>query len=214
MRRVTVSLRSVVETSIMIAAFAFASPDVNSLRVGLALATTGLALRIWTAGYGYNHGRRLRPIGARRFIRHPYFAGSALMVFGLVVAARQSGLAIAAVPLLTFIYWNAAKLEEIQNYDSEQHQYLHQVPAFLPSFYKVMSPPQDVKFSWREAFLRSGYREAQATAALIIVYFFFKYWADNSLLRYSIAALLAVGATLRLVLSTNRPFMVWKGVRR
>ena len=191
MRRVIQVPRFLIEGAMVVAALVFADPTALSIRIGLSLAVAGLGLRLWTAGFGYSARQRLIAVGPKRLIRHPYFAGSSLMIFGIVLAAGQSIVGLIAIPLLTWTYGLSAVREERR---SQTHRL--EVPGFLPELAwanKSSSPVQS--FSWREALLRGRYREIQALFGLILVWLYLTYQKQYSWLAYGAV----VGAGILLI---------------
>src|SRR5262249_2004204 len=95
--------RGLVGFLLVAAAFATADPTVASVAVGAVISLAGELLRIVTAGFGYKAGEHsLR--GPYRFVRHPYFLGSALLHLGLCVAGRNPFVTGGALVALTLLY--------------------------------------------------------------------------------------------------------------
>ena len=67
-------------------ALILARPAWGPWRAGLAIALVGESMRIWAAGY-LEKGSEVTRSGPYRFVRHPLYAGSVLIAFGVVIAA-------------------------------------------------------------------------------------------------------------------------------
>lgn len=126
--------RSLVGFLIVVAAFAAADPTLPSLFAGAVLSLTGELLRIVTAGFGYKAGEHsLR--GPYRFVRHPYFLGSALLFLGFCVAGRNPWVTGSALVALTLLYAFEIEADERKvrsRLGPAFLDYRSKVPAFLP----------------------------------------------------------------------------------
>jgi protein-S-isoprenylcysteine O-methyltransferase Ste14 len=69
-------------------ALALVRPSWRSWEIGLVLAALGELLRVWAAGH-IEKGREITRSGPYRFVRHPLYAGSALIGVGFALAARH-----------------------------------------------------------------------------------------------------------------------------
>jgi protein-S-isoprenylcysteine O-methyltransferase Ste14 len=67
---------------------AIARPSPRSLLIGGLIAAVGELVRIWAAGH-LHKGQEITQSGPYRFTRHPLYAGSAIMAFGVAVAAHN-----------------------------------------------------------------------------------------------------------------------------
>ena len=68
-------------------------PTWESWRLGLGVAAVGELLRVWAAGH-VEKGREVTRSGPYRLMRHPLYAGSSMLAFGVVIAARSVVLAL------------------------------------------------------------------------------------------------------------------------
>jgi hypothetical protein len=93
------------------AAAALADPTLQSWGAGLSVAVIGEALRVWAAGH-LEKGREVTRSGPYRFMRHPLYAGSAVLALGVVVASRSSLVAIIATVYMTATITAAIRTEE------------------------------------------------------------------------------------------------------
>jgi hypothetical protein len=89
----------------------FARPDPGLLMAGLPIAVAGETLRVWAAGH-LEKSREVTQSGPYRFMRHPLYAGSALMGIGLSVAAASLFVAVLTGLYLFTTIRAAVKTEE------------------------------------------------------------------------------------------------------
>jgi len=88
-RRVALGLVAVLVT------LRFAQPTWTTWCIGLFVATIGEAVRVWAAGH-LEKSREVTRSGPYEFMRHPLYAGSAIMAVGIVIASRSAGVALVA----------------------------------------------------------------------------------------------------------------------
>ncbi len=168
-QRLRVTPRGAVEFLIVAMALALCDPSPASLAVGGAVSTVGEILRIIAAGYGYNVGE-LSLRGPYRFVRHPYFLGSALLFIGLCITSRDAYVMGIAAVAITWIYW-------LEFHRGEQRlakflgprfaEYRDRVPAFVPQLVPAPAAPDDHHgFSLEFAILRGRHRELDALLGL------------------------------------------------
>lgn len=93
------------------AACVFASPTRTTWLIGVAVAILGQALRVWAAGH-IEKGREVTRSGPYRYLRHPLYAGSALMGAGFVIGAASLWTALLAAMYFAVTYLAAVKSEE------------------------------------------------------------------------------------------------------
>ncbi len=175
------SLRPRIEAILVLLALLLAHPSTLSLKSGLAISCLGLLLRAISTGYGNKKG-----VTSHRFLRHPYFTGSFLLVMGGVVAALNTPLFLLAIPVLSCLYAFEASSEEKAFASPSLRDYRHEVPAFVP---QLTSYNQGVnRFSLRDALLS----EPIATIGVFASYLYLKYlsqlsWAPLGLLMVATA---------------------------
>jgi protein-S-isoprenylcysteine O-methyltransferase Ste14 len=92
-------------------AFWLARPTPVSVLTGMTVATAGELIRLWAAGH-IDKGREITRSGPYRFIRHPLYAGSAIMGIGFMIAARSISSAIVVGVYLVVALVLAARAEE------------------------------------------------------------------------------------------------------
>lgn len=92
-------------------AFWFARPTPVSVLAGMTVATVGELVRLWAAGH-IDKGREVTRSGPYRLVRHPLYAGSAIMGIGFMIAARSLWSAIVVGVYLVVALVSAARVEE------------------------------------------------------------------------------------------------------
>ena len=92
-------------------AFAYARPSWRSMAAGVPVALLGEGLRIWAAGHLVK-GREVTMSGPYRLLRHPLYAGSAIIGIGFVVAAASPLVAGVVLGYLAVMTAAAVRLEE------------------------------------------------------------------------------------------------------
>jgi protein-S-isoprenylcysteine O-methyltransferase Ste14 len=94
-------------------ALAFAQPDWETWRAGLLVALAGEGVRIWAAGH-LEKGREVTRSGPYRLMRHPLYAGSALIAAGVAVASRSPVVAVVAALYMGSTIAAAVRTEEAE----------------------------------------------------------------------------------------------------
>jgi protein-S-isoprenylcysteine O-methyltransferase Ste14 len=124
--------------SIGLGVLLLAEPSGTSLSVGALLVLAGEALRLWATGHLFKT-ERLTVSGPYRFLRHPLYAGTLLIVSGLILAAG-AGVARWALPLglahFFFYYLPYKERGETRRLQARHgaafDDYRAAVPAILP----------------------------------------------------------------------------------
>src|SRR5689334_20107188 len=115
---------------VLAAAFAWwAAPTAQSVAAGAAISIPGLLLRGWAAGH-LAKNQRLATDGPYALTRNPLYLGTALVAAGLVVASRQTGLAVLFTAAFALVYLPAIELEEqhLRSLFPEYEEYARRVP--------------------------------------------------------------------------------------
>ncbi|HYN08285.1 MAG TPA: isoprenylcysteine carboxylmethyltransferase family protein [Vicinamibacterales bacterium] len=92
-------------------AFWLAHPRPLSVAAGMSVAAIGELVRLWAAGH-IEKGREITRSGPYRLVRHPLYAGSAIMGIGFMIAARSLPAAIVVGVYLVVALVSAARAEE------------------------------------------------------------------------------------------------------
>lgn len=103
--------RVIIGFLVAVAAFAYARPSWRSIAVGVPISLLGEGLRIWAAGHLVK-GREVTMSGPYRLMRHPLYAGSAVIGVGFVVAAASPLVAGIVLGYLAVMTAAAIRLEE------------------------------------------------------------------------------------------------------
>jgi protein-S-isoprenylcysteine O-methyltransferase Ste14 len=88
-----------------------ARPSPLSVAAGMTVAAIGELIRLWAAGH-IDKGREITRSGPYRFVRHPLYAGSAIMGVGFMVAAGSLPSAMLTGVYLAVTLVTAARAEE------------------------------------------------------------------------------------------------------
>jgi protein-S-isoprenylcysteine O-methyltransferase Ste14 len=118
---------------------AIARPSPRSLLVGGIIAAVGELIRIWAAGH-LHKGQEITRSGPYRFTRHPLYAGSAIMSFGVAVAAHN-WIAIPIVVVYLALTLTAAIKTEEASLDAK-------FSGEYSSYRAGLAPPVSRSFSW------------------------------------------------------------------
>jgi protein-S-isoprenylcysteine O-methyltransferase Ste14 len=141
---------------VVIATFILARPTWTTWRAGLAVAIVGEALRMWAAGH-LEKSREVTRSGPYRWMRHPLYAGSAIMALGIIVAAR-SVIATALAATYMLVTLTAAIRTEEAFLD---HAFGNAYERYRAS----SAEPMQRRFSFARAFRNREYRAAAGLAA-------------------------------------------------
>ena len=88
-----------------------AEPTGRSLAIGMSIAASGEAIRIWAAGH-LHKSREVTSSGPYRFVPHPLYVGSSVMGLGLAVACANTVVAVLIAIYLATTLTAAIKSEE------------------------------------------------------------------------------------------------------
>lgn len=164
---------TVVLWGIAASALLLGQPTPQSLLIGLVVSVAGEALRIITAGYGYRLGE-LSVRGPYRFVRHPYFLGTALFHIGMWLAAREVYIIGIGMALMCIVNQRALAHDEerLRRHLGPRYvEYLVAVPSFLPRLWPVAAGDLDERrFSLRTAVLTGRHHELPALLWLLGFY--------------------------------------------
>ena len=152
----------------------FCQPRPAFFAVGLTVAASGLALRIWASGH-LEKGIRLAVRGPYQWTRNPLYLGSFMMGLGFTLAAATLWLLALFLFLFLTIYIPVMRREEQeleQAFGRDYQAYRLQVPLLLPRL-KTRAPVQEPldpgaerNFQWQRVILN---REYKAVIGFLIV---------------------------------------------
>ncbi len=145
----------------------FAKPTPSSLVAGTAIAGTGLAIRLWAAGYLRKH-QKLCLTGPYRRTRNPLNLGSFVMGVGFCLASAQIWLLALFILLFGVVYTPVIRREQFelhQAYGKGYGDYMEKVPVFFPAFGAVQETESNT-FSWKQVFKNREYNAVLGFLAL------------------------------------------------
>lgn len=93
------------------ATIVLARPTWQTWRVGLIVALAGEVVRMWAAGH-LEKGREVTRSGPYRLMRHPLYAGSAVVATGVVIACWSAIVATLVLAYLAVTLTAAIRTEE------------------------------------------------------------------------------------------------------
>jgi protein-S-isoprenylcysteine O-methyltransferase Ste14 len=147
----------------------------------LAVAFSGLAVRILTVGYvpAGTSGRNtltqvassLNVTGMYAVVRHPIYLGNFLMWFGMALLPRCWWFTVMTVLIFWLYYERIMFAEEcflLEQFGEEYRQWAARTPAFLPKFKNWVKP--GLTFSLKSAISR----EYSTFFTIIVLFTFFK----------------------------------------
>ena len=152
----------------------FSQPRLAFFAAGLALAASGLALRIWASGH-LEKGTRLAVQGPYQRTRNPLYLGSLLMGLGFTLAAATLWLLALFLFLFLTIYIPVMRREEQeleQAFGHDFEAYRLQVPLLVPRLKtraparEQLEPGAERNFQWHRVILN---REYKAVIGFLIV---------------------------------------------
>jgi protein-S-isoprenylcysteine O-methyltransferase Ste14 len=196
---------------VMLAVFTTARPTGASLLIGGLYSVLGEGLRIVTAGYGYTVGEVSRR-GPYRFVRHPYYLGTAMLVLGFLVAGRNAWVFAGCLAAMVPVFREEIRIDEKRYrriFGPQFDLYRAQVPAFIPRITGVAKEKGDKRqFSVEWALFKGRHRELDAVLGTGLGFaglYVLKQWSSP--------AVLHVGAfAFGILLMVGR--MVYVGIRR
>jgi protein-S-isoprenylcysteine O-methyltransferase Ste14 len=88
-----------------------AHPTSGTIAIGMSIAASGEALRVWAAGH-LNKAREVTSSGPYRWMSHPLYVGSSIMGVGLAIACANVAVAVLIAVYLALTMTAAIKSEE------------------------------------------------------------------------------------------------------
>ena len=134
---------------VALAVLVLARPTWTTWSIGLAIACVGEALRIWAAGH-LEKTREVTRSGPYKWMRHPLYAGSALIAAGVVVASRSVPVALIASSNIAITIPTAIRAEEA---------FLrHRFGATYDLYQRAAAPPMLRRFTVAQALRNREHR--------------------------------------------------------
>lgn len=159
---------------ILLIAFAWLSePTLRSISIGLPIASLGILLRAWATGH-LAKDRHLTTSGPYAYIRNPLYAGTLIAAAGIVIAARNTWLAVIFAAIFLLIYLPTIELEEqhLRSIFADYPDYASRVPRLIPV---RRWPGNRARFSWA-LYRRNREHKALIGFAIAVVWLLAKFW--------------------------------------
>lgn len=172
----------------------------TSLQWGIWFLLFGLGIRIWANGYAIKTAQ-LTTCGPYRFVRHPLYLGTFMIVVGLIILLQQWIWGGLLLVLILSTYPRTIRKEEelLENrFADEYREYKKHVAAFFPRF-SGYTGTEAWPFSFRRLFRSQEYK---LSFWIIIVVLFF-YVKDKMIIEkegFTTAVIIAIAAAVCLAL--------------
>lgn len=208
-QQLRVSQRAAIEFFLVLITLTVADPTSASLQIGAAICFLGGVFRFWSAGFGYRGGQHLL-LGPYRFLRHPYYLGTMLVLIGLAVASRHVVSVLAALGVIVVVF-RKRMIEDDKRLSAAlgpiYDEYRQRVPALVPMFFgfEPASPAHWTQitanssqseqtsrthFNWHAALLGGRRRELDALVLVLLAFglmiILVKWWPVDERLWYRI----------------------------
>jgi hypothetical protein len=144
-----------------------AQPNAQSLILGLSLAASGEAIRVWASGH-LRKSREVTVSGPYRFVAHPLYVGSSVMGVGLAIASASVVVAALIALYLVATLTAAIKSEEAflrRTFGEQYDLYRSGVAAKR----RERSAARDRRFSFAQAMANREYRAVAGLAVAILL---------------------------------------------
>lgn len=192
LRPFAVPPRAAIEFAVVFSALSMADPTRTSVIMGSVVAAVGIAIRIWTAGFGYNLDE-LTVKGPYRFVRHPYLLGSGLLFLGICLSSRHVFVTGFAVFALIAVYRTDVRRDEARlarSLGPKFQNFRDRVPAFIPALIPELGLSADGhRFSMGLALFRGRHRELNTllwVSAVFVLMFVCSQISDKSLFHVTV----------------------------
>lgn len=98
------------------------------------MSVLGLLLRAWATGH-LAKDQQLATSGPYAFIRNPLYAGTLIVAAGIVIASRDTALALIFAVVFLLVYLPTIELEEqhLRGKFASYAEYAERVPRLIPS---------------------------------------------------------------------------------
>ena len=132
-----------------------ATPTMQSLAIGGAIAIIGESIRLWAAGH-LEKSREVTQSGPYRYTRHPLYLGSSLIGIGMAVIANNIIVAAIVITYLVLTLTAAMRSEEAHLREKFGDAY--------DAYAQKRAPKVERAFSWQRAIYN---REHHTIAGLL-----------------------------------------------
>lgn len=208
--RIHFSLRGFFELSVVGFVFCLADPTVESITLGVTVSGLGEALRIWKAGYRLQ-GSEFFVVGPHRFVRHPRYLGTFLVLLGLCLASRSAFSLFYLLLGIAITYGLSIKKHEeilLKKYGPSFVEYRVRVSSFIPQLFPVASEStRPLAFSLMGALFYRTRRELESVIGLIFAFgllYAYTLVLNKSMFHITFAALISLFLVARLLYSFRR----------
>ena len=138
-----------------------ATPTLQSLAIGGAIAILGESLRVWAAGH-LEKSKEVTSSGPYRYTRHPLYLGSSLIGIGMAVAANTAIVAVIVIAYLALTLTAAMRSEEAHLREKFGDAY--------DAYAQKRAPAIARRFSWQRAvYNREHHTIAGLLAGLVLL---------------------------------------------
>ena len=132
-----------------------ATPTMQSLMIGAAIAIIGESIRLWAAGH-LEKSKEVTQSGPYRYTRHPLYLGSSLIGIGMAVVANNWIVAALVIAYLVLTLTAAMRSEEAHLREKFGDAY--------DAYAEKRGPRVERPFSWQRAIYN---REHHTIAGLV-----------------------------------------------
>ena len=139
-----------------------ATPTLQSLMIGAAVAITGESIRLWAAGH-LEKSREVTMSGPYRYTRHPLYLGSSLIGLGMAIVANNLVVALIVVGYLALTLTAAMRSEEAHLREKFGDAY--------DAYAEKRAPRAERSFSWERALRNREHHTMLGLAAGLIALF-------------------------------------------
>ena len=176
------------------------SPSTHSLWYGLGLSIVGLVLKLWLFSYPKMKNKKFQVYGPYRFLRHPYYCSTLLLLCSASLASRSLWLFIGA--LVFFIYFflrGATKIDEnrLKFFGSNYTYYKNCIGSLVPSLIPYPAATRKDP-SWKHIFNVRYKTEVDTFLAVLVFYSYVFAYSQIQELRsiHNILALVLMAITI------------------
>ena len=137
-----------------------ATPTVESLLIGAAIAIAGESIRLWAAGH-LEKSKEVTQSGAYRYTRHPLYLGSSLIGIGMAVIAHNAIVAAIVIAYLVLTLTAAMRSEEAHLREKFGDAY--------DAYAQKRAPKVERAFSWQRAMYNREHHTIAGLAAGLLL---------------------------------------------
>ena len=116
-------------------ALLFFDPSKESLMLGVGLSILSLILKVWLFAYPKKKNKKFEVYGPYRFLRHPYFCSTLILIIAASIAGRSMETLLVFMTLFAFLFSrDAKKIDEKRkvHFGSDYTYYRHCISSLVP----------------------------------------------------------------------------------